>query len=95
MKKIEHVIFSETNIFKFRFIVMMFVPFIHSAHQLSIIHIISLAEMVFLSSTLCARIAKHTNEFFGLAQVTSGSQELSLSWTRIISNLPELALIVY
>jgi len=24
--------------------------------------------MVFLSSTLCARIAKHTNEFFGLAQ---------------------------
>ena len=92
MKKIEHVIFSETSIFKFRFLVMMIVPFIHSAHQLSII---SLAEMVFLSSTLCARIAKHTNEFFGLAQVTSGSQELSLSWTRILSNLPELALIVY
>ena len=82
MKKIEHVILSETNIF-LRFIVMMFVPFIHSAHQLSII---SLAEMVFLSSTLCARIAKHTNEFFGLAQVTSVSQELSLSWIRILSN---------
>ena len=58
-------------------------------------YIISLAEMVFLTSTLCARIAKHTNEFFGLAQVTSGSQELSLSWTKILSNLPEMALIVY
>ena len=41
--------------------------------------------MVFLTSTLCARIAKHTNEFFGLAQVTSGSQQLSLSWARILS----------
>ena len=28
-----------------------------------------LAEMVFLTSALCARVAKHTNEFFGRAQV--------------------------
>jgi len=27
-----------------------------------------LAEMVFLTSALCARVAKHTNEFFGRAQ---------------------------
>ena len=27
------------------------------------------SEMVFLTSALCARVAKHTNEFFGKAQV--------------------------